>query len=329
MRQSERSPATSRAAVRFSCCIWFLAVTALSATATAQTLPQILARLGEEADQFRQLAPQVLAEETLTQRAMRPPARFKLRVGKAAMQPRSPSIATREIISEYSFGSLKDAPDSLHEFRQTVSVDGHPVSSAEKARHSLALDLTSPDDEAKKRMLEDFQKHGLTTAAVDFGPLLLLFGKRQAAHYEFKLVGDSRLGPDLARVISYRQTSGPDRMLVLEGRRAVRQPIEGQIFARVPDGLPLRITIVASRKLDHRVLREDATVDYVLNAHGFLAPAAVTHRGFDNDQLTVEDNYRYTPFKKFGADADIQFTGLPPGKSQPAKSPPASPKKEN
>jgi hypothetical protein len=48
-------------------------------------------------------------------------------------------------------------------------------------------------------------------------------------------------------------------------------------------------------------------VDYTPNAHGFVAPAAVTHKGFAGDQLMVEDEFRYTIFRKFGADAAIKF----------------------
>ena len=288
-----------------------LALLWLASSAGAQTLPAILSRLSEEAEVFRRAAPQILAEETLTQRASKPPSRFHPRIGAAATRPIAPTLQTREIVSEYSFGALKNAPGSLHEFRQVISVDGKPVSSAASARHSLVLGLKSPDDKAKKRMLEDFQKYGLTTAVVDFGPLVLLFSKRQIGNYHFEFAGQDRIGADQVQVVSYRQVSGPDRMLVFQGRQAMHQPIEGRIYARMPDGLPLRITIAESRE-DHKlVFRDEATVDYVLNAHGFLAPAAITHRGYAGDKLVVEDQFRYTPFKEFGADAAIKFT-IPP-----------------
>jgi hypothetical protein len=96
-------------------------------------------------------------------------------------------------------------------------------------------------------------------------------------------------------------------MLVFQGRRAIHQPIEGRIYARVPDGLPLRITIVESRTSGKTTFRDEAVVDYTPNAQGFVAPAAVTHKGFAGDQLMVEDEFRYTTFRKFGADAAIKF----------------------
>jgi hypothetical protein len=282
-----------------------------AAAGCAQTLPAILSRVSEEAEVFRKAAPQILSEETLIQRGLKPPSRFHPRLGASATKVPAAVLQTREIVSEYSFGTLKKAPESLHEFRQVTTVDGKPVSSAEAARHSLVLGLQSQDDRAKKRMLENFQKYGLTTAVVDFGPLILLFTKRQLGNYQFQLDGQDRIGADQARIVTYRQVSGPDRMLIFQGRQAIHQPIEGRIYARIPDGLPLRITITTSRENRGHVLRDEATVDYVLNAHGFLAPAAVTHRGYADNKLIVEDQFHYTPFKKFGADADIKFRTSP------------------
>jgi len=277
------------------------------AAASGQTLPEILSRVSEEAEVFRHVAPQVLSEETLTQRALKAPPRFHPRLGAAAATPLAPARQSREIVSEYSFGTLRDAPESLHEFRQVVSVDGKAISAAAAARHSLALGLASADDHARKRMLEDFQKYGLTTAVVDFGPLLLLFTKRQTGNYHFELAGDDRIGADQVKIVSYMQVSGPGRMLVFQGHHAIHQPIQGRIYARVPDGLPLRITIVESRTSGKTAFRDEAVVDYTPNAHGFVAPAAVTHRGFAGDQLLVEDEFHYTTFRKFGADAAIKF----------------------
>jgi hypothetical protein len=288
-----------------------VAALGLTTAAAAQTLPALLSRLSEEAEVFRQAAPQMIAQETFTQRALVAKLRFNPRIGAAAAKPATPFWQTREIISEYSFGTLNEAPGSLHEFRQVTSVDGHAVHSPETARHSLALGLSSPDDSLKKRMLEEFQKHRLSTAVVDFGQLVLLFTRRQMGNYRFEQAGDERIGADQVRVISYEQTSGPDRMLVFQGHHAVHQPIRGRIYSRLPDGLPLRITISDTRQNGKHTYRDEATVDYTQTAHGYLAPAAITHRGYAGDDLLVEDQFRYTAFRKFGADAEIKFDVLP------------------
>jgi len=287
-----------------------LALAAVLHAASAQSLPDLLSRVSEEAAVFRNAAPQIVSEETLTQRALKP-VRVRPHLGAAAAKPAPPSFETREIVSEYSFGAFTDAPESLHEFREIVSVDGRRVSSSQSARHSLALGLTSRNDRARKRMLEKFQKHGLVTAVTDFGPLLLLFTRRQMANYSFELGPRARIGADLAQIITYRQTAGPARMLVFQGRQALHQPIEGRIYVRLPDGLPLRITITSSRTEGSHTYRDEASVDYVLSPQGFLAPASVMHHGYADDKEMVEDSFRYTPFRKFGADAEIKFDALP------------------
>jgi len=278
----------------------------LSASSAAQSLPEILSRISEEAEVLRHVAPAILSEETLTQRALKTRHRA-VRFGAAAVKPVQPVFATREIASEYSFGYLQDAPEELHEFREVTSVDGKTVSPAADARHSLALGLTSASDHARKRMLEKFQKYGLTTAVVDFGPLLLLFTKTHLDEYRFNLAGTEHIGADQVRIVTYTQISGPNHMLVFQGHRAIHQPVAGRIYARMPDGLPLRVTIVESRQDGKVTYRDEASVDYTLNAQGYLAPAAVTHKGFAGDELLVEDDFRYAAFRKFGADAAIKF----------------------
>ena len=275
------------------------------------SLPGILDRVSEEAEVFRHMAPQSLAEETLEQRALKAPPRFRPRIGAAAARPLKPTLQARQIISEYSIGTFKTSPDVLHEFRQVVSVDGRPIASPEKARHALALGLRSEDDRARKRMMEDFEHHGLSGTVSDFGILLLAFGKRTLANYRFEIEGESRIGAERVLAVRYAQIAGPDLVTTFLPRRAEHIPMQGRIFVREPDGLPLRITVEVSRKEDNHTLREEATVDYTLSAHGFLTPAAVVHREFLDDNLLVENLFRYAAFKRFSADAEIRFTEVP------------------
>src|SRR5579872_7285526 len=112
-----------------------LAVAAI-ATLSGQTLPlaDILSRVSEEAEIFRRVAPQTLSEETLQQRSLKPPPRFRPRMGAGVgAAPPPPEYQTREIVSEYSYAALADSAGALHEFRQVISVDGRRVSTPEKA----------------------------------------------------------------------------------------------------------------------------------------------------------------------------------------------------
>ena len=58
-------------------------------------------------------------------------------------------------------------------------------------------------------------------------------------------------------------------------------------------------------------MRDEAAVDYTPNTHGCLTPLSAVYRGYADQNLLVEDEFHYSPFKMFEADADIQFKPLP------------------
>jgi len=290
--------------------------------ATAQPpLPEILSRVAEEAETFQQNAPKTLTQETLVQRASMPPSRFRPRVGKAATVVPKARVQTREIVSEYSLGTLRDSESSnLIEFRQVVSVDGRPLQSAEAARHALSLGVHSSDDRLRKRMLEDFARHGLVDIATDYATIILAFTRRGQAEMRIAPAGEDRIGPDEALLLNWQQTSSAEGALEFHGRQVARRALQGTLWVRRSDGLPLRV----SAWLEHpdpakHIICDEATIDYVLSTHGFLTPVSVLHRHYVDKQLVTENLYRYEPFKMFAADADIKFTEVP----DPATLPPA------
>ena len=304
----------------------FLFVTLLLAAQEPQaplTLPQILSRAAEEAEVLQQNAPKALTQETLEQRALMPPSRFRPRIGQAATEIPKPRLQVREIVSEYSVGMLKDSTSGdLFELRQVVSVDGRKVQSAESARHALSLGIKSPDDRVRKRMLEDFAKHGLVDIATDYGLILLAFTKRGQENMVVTLAGEEQVGADTALVVSWSQKSSDEGVLVFAGKQASRRSLQGRLLVRKSDGLPLRVEAWTERHDGNRSSREDAIVEYVQSAHGFLMPASVVHRHLINGTLITENLYRYEPFKMFGADTEIKFTELPeqpPGAAPPTK----------
>ena len=262
--------------------------------------------------------PKTLTLETLEQRGTLPPSRFRLRGASpsAAPPPRSP---VRQVVSEYSVGPLKDTgSQNLYEFRQVVSVDGQPVQSEESARRALSLGMQSQSDRIRKRMLEEFAKHGLVDVATDYGLILLLFTRRDWNNLQVGLPAGGRIGTDAALVIAWKQLSSTGGELEFHGRRSLHLSLEGRLWIRKSDGLPLRVEAWAEA-LDgsHRV-RDQASVEYVMSSHGFLTPASVLHRHSVDGQLMTENLYRYEPFRMFAADAEIKFTEVPepavPGK---------------
>jgi len=296
---------------------------------TPPNLTDLLSRLAEEAEILQQNAPKALSQETLEQRALMPVTRFRPRIGRQAANapPEPPRLVVREIVSEYSVGALKDAAEpTLTELRQVVSVDGRKVQTAERARHTLSLGVTSQDDRLRKRMLEDFARHGLVDIATDYGIILLAFTKRGLANMHVQFAGEAQVGADAVWVLAFEQTTSDSGMLQFVGREADRRALQGRVMMRKSDGLPVRVEVWSKPpapsvdklfkqwsggKRPVVTTGDEATVDYVRSAHGFVTPVSVHHRHLVDGKLITENLYRYEPFRQFSADAEIKFTELP------------------
>jgi hypothetical protein len=284
-------------------------------------LSEILSRVAEEAEILQQNSPKALSQETLEQRALMPATRFRPRLGKAAAIAPPPRLVVRQIISEYSVGPLKDSViPTLTELRQVVSVDGKKVQTAASARHALSLGIIAPDDRVRKRMLEDFARHGLVDIATDYGIFLLAFSKRGLANMKLELAGEEQVGADAVWTIAWQQTSSNGGMLEFLGNQASHRALQGRLLVRKSDNLPLRIQSWSEHPQEGHMIRDEGTVDYQQSPHGFLTPASVIHRHLVDGKLITENLYRYEPFKLFSADAEIKFTELDtPSPAAPVK----------
>lgn len=292
---------------------------ALVALALAVPLPPeagieaILDRVAEEAEVFRNLAPKIIARETLRQRAQKPLRRFRPRIGKSALEPPKMRLEEREIVSEYGFSSFREAPEALHEFRTVVSVDGRAVAGQTQARERLTLGLASDDDRIKRKLLSQFERHGLADAAVDFGQLILLFSRDRRGEYQFEVRGEQRLGAEPVLVVGYRQLEGPGAFTIFEGNRGYRARIEGELWVRRSDFVPLRIAIRGSvTDAGQRSVVHSGVVDYFPSAYGVLVPAAVRYEKLVNRVPLVESVATYSDYRMFAADAEIRFETVEP-----------------
>ena len=288
-----------------------VAFTALQAQVPDDRMVRALNRISEEAEVFAREAPSMISQETLRQHALRSVSRFRPRIGDEAVKPPPMIYQDRILISEYGFTTLKDSPGVVREMRRVVSVDDKKVETVEKARQSLTLGLKSDNDREKKKILQDFEKHGLIGAAVDFGQILLQFRRRNLTKYRFEWNGERRSGPDVVNILAFKQQSGPGEMTLYQGNSANRVELTGEIWVRAADFLPVRILLTTDHKDKDVVTRHTATVDYQQTPFGTLAPAAVRHQEIVNRILKTENRYEYKPFRKFAADAEIRFTELP------------------
>jgi hypothetical protein len=303
-----------------------LALVLMTPARAADQLEAILQRVSEEAEVFQAMALSVVGRETLQQRARQKRSRFRLRVGDDAYNPPPVKFQNREIISEFGFGALADSPDSLMELREIVSVDGRQVAGRHKARETLTLGVRS-DDKAKKRMLRRFERHGLRGAATDFSQLILLFRRGNLGRYEFQTLRSDRSGADEVWVIGFRQKEGSESFTIFQGREAVHAVPEGEIWARKPDYVPLRITITTHHEEENgkHTARHTGTVDYRPSSYGVLLPASVRYEKYIDDELFVDSLASYGDFKMFAVETQIKFTPEDVPLEAPATGPPPQP----
>ena len=271
--------------------------------------PQIPPRVAEEAEVLAQNATRILTRETLQQRSLLPPTRFVPRAGSAAERATGPRFRIREVVSEFSFGPLRSSQShNLIEFRQVLSVDGQPVQSTDKALRALSQGIQQGDDRTRKRMLEQFARNGLVDIATDYSLILLAFTSGSQKQMEISASGHCNIGADPAISFSWMQESPQGGLTEFHGQESVHRALAGTLWLRASDGLPLRVHawMEYTDEASH-LIRDEATVDYVMSEHGFLTPASVIHHHVVNGATVTENLYLYDPFKFFSTSSTITF----------------------
>jgi len=138
----------------------------------------------------------------------------------------------------------------------------------------------------------EFERESLGDTAVDFGQLLLLFQKTSLPKYTFAVASSELVGADAALVISFAQVSGAASLHLNEAGKRSQARLEGQIWVRATDYLPLRIVLRAERDQKKGRIRDEVHVDYEPH-QGTLLPASVSHRRYLDDRLRAENIYQY------------------------------------
>lgn len=275
----------------------------------------MLERLSEEAAAFEQAAPNLIAEETLVQRSIKPAHRRFYPHIVSEQQQRTPEWQTREIVSEYAYAAASAGSGNIREFRRVLSVDGRPVEDSRKAVEALAKSIRSDDDQARLRLLQDFAKHGLVGTITDIGQIILLFERRNLQRFEFEPAGTTMIGAEHCLIFRYEQLDGPEQVTVWQGSRSMRAKLAGQIFVRQNDYLPIRITFVSVVGQGQKAVREEAQVEYGQSRYGSLVPVSVVHREYRKGELATENLFSYSAFRKFGSSSDVRFELQPAGRA--------------
>jgi hypothetical protein len=264
----------------------------------AQDLSELLQALSGTAAIFASTAPGLGADETLDQRGRR--GFIGILKGKVPTVKNSElslpeDFTQHRVLSRYSLGPVGEGA-ALHETRTAVEVDGVNADALRKIRHALWSGLA----DSRRLDLEDFEHEQLEGSVTDFGPLILLFAARHLTEYDFALGARDKIGDEPVVLLTYRQTSGTQGLTFFAQRTAERQTMEGTIWFRASDLLPLRITMKTRKTLSKNYsVDTDASVDYVPSRYG-LVPAAVTHRQYLNAFLLVENDLHYSNYHHTG-----------------------------
>lgn len=288
-------------------------------------LSRALNRLAEEADAFFQKAPRIIGRETLTHKGRLGPPRIRWGKTSGAREVR---YFTREIASEFGFAALKDKPEWIREFRKVVAVDGRNIlTETSNPRQALAEGMTNEDDRLRMTLLRDFEKYGQIGAATDFGQSILLFRPRQLSGYDFQFVRQEFSGADEVYVIRWRQKAdSPDAASVYSERKLERVLMDGYLFVRASDGVPIKI-VLGLRNTEHESLvTHAAEIAYAPARYGVLLPTTVHYRKIaqrlipgakkkdpptpGQPLLMVDNLARYSDWQMFAADTEIKFTPL-------------------
>jgi hypothetical protein len=263
-------------------------------------LKECLDALARSAANFAASAPGLMAEETLDQRGRHGFIEI-LRGKKDEIKDLDFTLPedfrSHHVVSSYGLVEIGDAR-ILHELRTVMTMDGQTLNDSGEIQHALTTGPQSADDETKRRLLENLEHNQLEGAVTDFGQLILLFAKRHQKDYRFAAVGRQQIGAEPVVVIRYRQVSGSQGLTFFKETTEEREPATGQIWFRLRDLVPIRITFNSGKFVSKKfTIRTEATVDYASSPVG-LVPGSVTHKQFLNSDLMVENELRYSDFRR-------------------------------
>lgn len=269
-----------------------VAVAQSSRAATPEQDAQVanaLPHLAEATDRFAGMAQQFLCHETLRQRT----------VSSAPARSGPRQSNQRQIVSYYAFTTLKGS-SAIREIREILTVDNEKRAKDPEGRSFLRDALLAHNDELKNRLLKQFEEAGLTGVPTDLGQLVLLFGKSSIKNYAFVFDREETQGYTRALVVRYEQMKGPEGVRIIERGKQKKETLHGWLWLRLPDYLPVRITMITSRRDGKHEIRDEAEVDYT-DSQKALLPTEVIHRRYEDDSLTAEDDFQYSNWQLIAA----------------------------
>ena len=250
---------------------------------------------------FSRTAPGLLAREEWHQRGRRGlidlPARDSRSEAENASVKLPKEFRVHDVVSDYAFEQMGEGR-TIHEIRSVLTMDGRRVSSESEARHALTLGFQSPDDALKKRLLEKFERNRLEGAVTDFGQTILLFAAAVQGDYRFTRGADRVLNREPMAVVAYDQVAGKSGLTVFHELTEDVRSARGEIWLRLSDLVPLRITMFTDAKVAGELtVRDEAVIDYTPTPFG-LARLHIRHEQYLSSDLLVENDLRYSQYQR-------------------------------
>lgn len=266
---------------------------AQSAAIQDNRLTQPLQRVAAVAGLFAQTAQQYISQETLRQRVIRGDSIRKKKGDTVPLASGTPQYNRREIVSYYAFTTIGKSP-VIHELRQILTVDKDRLAKDFEGRNVFRNALLSRDDDVKNKLLNGFEPEALNGVAMDLGQMILLFDASGIKNFTFDYDREETIRGISTMVIRYSQKAGDESVHIIDRGKKAKVALRGWLWVRLPDFLPVGMTMISSRTEKKHQIRDEAEVDYFENPDGALLPSAVLHRRYEDDILAAEDDFRYT-----------------------------------
>jgi hypothetical protein len=188
-------------------------------------------------------------------------------------------------------------------------VDGRERVAAKSrdARQVLAENMASDDDRLRRRLLEDFEKQGQIGSATDFGQMVLLFTRRSLPLYAFDRRRNQMLGAEECAVLHWKQGAKADALTVYSGKKLERIPMEGELWTRKRDHLPVRITMQVTAPEENIPVLYRAEIDYRPSQYGAVLPVSVHFEKSAVGLQLIDNRSTYDHFQMFSSESQIVF----------------------
>jgi len=216
----------------------------------------------------------------------------------------------RSFVSDYLMVTLPSDPERALEFRDILSIDGHPLRRRRKLVEVLKEKSSNAFKEAE-RVASESTKHNLGrqrySNMVNFGLSFILPDAQPSIEYEFEQAGGPAANSEWV-LIRFREKTDDTKLHANTpmGRKPI--PSQGLIWLSQGEFKVLRIDFQFKQEADLYAIAGRYVSEYSPALDGLLLPSRFEERFFDvknPERLLFESVATYANFRKFSVDVKI------------------------